>query len=319
MSYFRKFSLVLALLLTASLCSGCSGAGKKIQGVIITGQNNHNWPVSHLAIKNTLENSGLFTMDVAVSPASGEDMSGFQVDFGKYDLVVLDYNGDSWSEPMKAAFLEYVNNGGGVVVYHAADNSFTDWKEYNDMIALGGWGGRDENSGPYVYWKDGELFKDYSPGSGGSHGNRHEFVLNARNSSHPIVKGLPEHWKHASDELYDRMRGPGEITDLLYTAYSSPEQRGSGREEPQLFTVEYGKGRVFHLMLGHCGETLEDNPAMQCAGFQTLLLRGAEWCATGKVTQEVPSDFPTATEVSLRPGYKPARNCFFTSYFARFL
>ena len=116
MSYFRKFSLVLALLLTASLCSGCSGAGKKIQGVIITGQNNHNWPVSHLAIKNTLENSGLFAMDVAVSPAPGEDMSGFQVDFGKYDLVVLDYNGDSWSEPMKAAFLEYVNNGVGVVV-----------------------------------------------------------------------------------------------------------------------------------------------------------------------------------------------------------
>ena len=99
------------------------------------------------------------------------------------------------------------------------------------------------------------------------------------------------------------MRGPGGIKDLLYTAYSFPEQKGSGREEPLVFTVQYGKGRVFHIMLGHCGDSLEDNPAMQCAGFQTLLLRGSEWCAKGKVTQKVPKDFPTADNVSLRSNY----------------
>ncbi len=243
-------------------------------------------------------------MDVAVSPAAGEDMSGFNVDFSKYKLVVLDYNGDPWSEQMNAAFLDFVKNGGGVVVYHAADNSFTDWKEYNEIIALGGWGGRNEKSGPYVYWKDGGLTRDETPGSGGSHGARHEYVMNRRDSEHPIVKGLPENWKHASDELYDRMRGPGNIDALLYTAYSSPETGGSGREEPLVFTVRYGKGRIFHTMLGHCGETLEDNPAMQCAGFQELLIRGSEWCARGEVTREVPADFPTATSVSLRPDYR---------------
>ena len=297
---------VVAILLLVTLCSACTG--KPIQGVIITGQNNHNWPVSHQAIKMTLENSGLFKMDVAISPASGEDMSGFDVDFCKYKLVVLDYNGDPWPEKMNAAFLDFVRNGGGVVVYHAADNSFTDWKEYNEIIALGGWGGRNEKSGPYVYWKDGGLTRDETPGSGGSHGARHEYVMNRRDSEHPIVKGLPENWKHASDELYDRMRGPGNIDALLYTAYSSPETGGSGREEPLVFTVRYGKGRIFHTMLGHCGETLEDNPAMQCAGFQTMLLRGSEWCATGKVKQKVPADFPTETQVSLRPDYKPVIN-----------
>ena len=190
------------------------------------------------------------------------------------------------------------------MVYHAADNSFPNWKEYNDIIALGGWEGRTEKSGPYLYWKDGGLVSDASAGLSGSHGFRHEFVLDARNTSHPITKGLPEHWKHGTDELYDRMRGPGNIKDLLYTAYSSPEKRGSGREEPLIFTVEYGKGKIFHIMLGHCGNTLEDNPAMQCAGFQTLLLRGAEWCATGKVTQNVPADFPTAEEASFRKDYR---------------
>ena len=283
----------------------CAHAQQPLRGVIITGQNNHNWPVSHQAIKMTLENSGLFSLDVAVSPQHGEDMSSFAVDFSKYRLVVLDYNGDDWSADMNAAFTAYVQGGGGVVVYHAADNAFPLWQAYNEMIALGGWGGRNRASGPYFYWKDGALQSDDAPGIGGSHGFRHEFVLDCRTASHPITDGLPARWKHASDELYDRMRGPGGIKDLLYTAFSSPEQRGSGREEPLIFTVEYGKGRVFHIMLGHCGDSLENNPAMQCAGFQTLLLRGSEWCATGRVTQAVPRDFPTADKVSLRPSYRP--------------
>ena len=259
--------------------------------------------MSHQAIKMTLENSGLFSLEVAVSPKQGEDMSNFSVDFSKYKLVVLDYNGDSWSDAMNSAFMDYVRSGGGVVVYHAADNAFTDWQAYNEMIALGGWGGRNEASGPYFYWKNGALQSDDSPGIGGSHGFRHEYVLNCRSISHPITDGLPTQWKHASDELYDRMRGPGGIKDVLYTAYSSPNQKGSGREEPLVFTVEYGKGKVFHIMLGHCGESLDDNPAMQCAGFQTLLLRGSEWCATGNVTRTVPKDFPTADAVSYRMNY----------------
>ena len=110
---------------------------------------------------------------------------------------------------------------------------------------------------------------------------------------------------HATDELYDRMRGPGNLKALLYTAYSEPSTNGSGREEPLLFTVNYGKARIFHTMLGHAGNTAENNPAMQCTGFQVTLLRGCEWAATGKVTQKVPLDFPNATKISLRPDYKP--------------
>ena len=129
-------------------------------------------------------------------------------------------------------------------------------------------------------------------------------VLNGRDKVHPIVKGLPLKWRHAKDELYDRMRGPGNIRDILYTAYSDKETNGSGREEPLIFTVDYGNARIFHTMLGHAGATPEDNIAMQCTGFQVLLLRGAEWAATGKVTQKVPKDFPTETSCSYRKDYK---------------
>ena len=292
--FFVVFSLLLACTVSAR---------KPIKTLLITGQNNHNWQVSHVVLKQILENSGRFDVDFAISPEQGKDMSGFVLDFSPYQLVVLDYNGDSWPEETNRRFLEYVQNGGGVVIYHAADNAFSKWPEFNKICALGGWEGRNENSGPYVYWKDGKLVKDSSAGPGGSHGRQHEYVLNGRDKVHPVVKGLPLKWRHAKDELYDRMRGPGNIRDILYTAYSDKETNGSGREEPLVFTVDYGNARIFHTMLGHAGATTEDNIAMQCTGFQVLLLRGAEWAATGKVTQKVPKDFPTETTCSYPVSY----------------
>lgn len=295
----------LLLVAIALLAGTALSARKPVKTLLITGQNNHNWEVSHVALKKILENSGRFSVDYAISPAAGQDMSGFVLDFTPYQLVVLDYNGEAWPEETNRRFLEFVQNKGGVVVYHAADNAFAGWPEYNKICALGGWEGRDENAGPYVYWQDGKLIRDSSAGIGGSHGQQHAYVLNGRHTDHPIMKGLPKKWRHAPDELYDRMRGPGYIADLLYTAYSDKETGGSGREEPLIFTVDYGNARIFHLMLGHAGPTLEDCPAMQCTGFQVLLLRGAEWAATGKVTQEVPADFPTEQTVSFRKEYRP--------------
>ena len=299
-SIFRK-----SIFLLAACCLCCAAfAIQPIKTLIITGQNNHNWKVSHVAIEQILENSGLFDVDLAISPSAGQDMSGFVLDFKPYQLVVLDYNGDAWPKETNDGFLEFVRNGGGVVIYHAADNAFSNWPAFNQICALGGWENRDENSGPYVYWKDGQLVKDYSAGVGGSHGRQHEYVLNGRDTQHPVMKGLPTRWKHAQDELYDRMRGPGNVKDLLYSAFSEKSTGGSGREEPLVFTVDYGKARIFHLMLGHAGENLENNIAMQCTGFQVLLLRGSEWAATGAVTQAVPDDFPTESTVSLRKNYR---------------
>lgn len=297
----------LLLILVAVFIAGTASARKPVKTLLITGQNNHNWQVSHVVLKQILENSGRFDVDFAISPEQGKDMSGFVLDFVPYELVVLDYNGDSWPEETNKNFLSFVQNGGGVVVYHAADNAFSNWPEYNKICALGGWEGRNENSGPYVYWQDGKLIKDSSVGSGGSHGKQHEYVLNGRDKVHPIMKGLPNKWRHSQDELYDRMRGPGNIGDLLYTAYSDKETNGSGREEPLIFTVDYGTARIFHTMLGHAGASPADNVAMQCTGFQVTLLRGAEWAATGKVTQKVPSDFPTETKSTFRKEYKESK------------
>ena len=296
----RLFSLLL--LIVVAISSAC--ARQPIKALIISGQNNHNWKVSHRVLQTILNESSLFEADIVLTAEAGGDMSGFHPDFSLYDVVVLDYNGDRWPAETDAAFLEYVQSGGGVVLYHAADNAFADWEEFNKIIALGGWEGRTESAGPYYYLVDGKPTLDYSAGPGGSHGSEREYPMHCRTSDHPITRGLPDNWIHGRDEMYDRMRGPANIKDLLYSGYAIAQKGGSGREEPLVFTVDYGKARIFHLMLGHAGPTADNSPAMQCAGFQTLLLRGAEWAATGKVTQPVPEDFPTAEKASFRLDYK---------------
>jgi type 1 glutamine amidotransferase len=265
----------------------------KLRALIIDGQNNHEWKSTTPLLRNALESSGRFAVDVATSPATGEDMSGFRPRFVDYDVVVSNYNGDRWPRETESDFEKYVAGGGGFVAVHAANNAFTDWPAYNRMIGLGGWYGRTEKSGPFVYLNNaGAIVTDPTPGPGGHHGPQHEFQVRRRGPKHPITDGLPDVWMHAKDELYDSLRGPAEDMTILATAYSAAEQDGTGRHEPMLMVLDYGQGRVFHTTLGHA------DYSMKCVGFITTLQRGAEWAATGEVTIPVPKDFPTADKSS---------------------
>lgn len=286
----RAFVLALTVLV-----AGVVSAEEKLQALIVEGQNNHGvWPKTTQMMKKYLEEAGLFTVDVARTAPQGTDPN-FKPEFSKYDVVVSNYNGAPWPPETRAAFVDYVKGGGGFVVVHAANNAFGDWKEYNEIIGLGGWGGRNEKSGPYVYYdKEGQLVRDESQGSGGHHGPQHPFLIITRNQDHPITRRMPSSWMHAQDELYDMLRGPGANMRVLATAFASPDKGGTGRHEPMIFTVTYGKGRVFHTPMGHA------DYSMECVGFIATLQRGAEWAATGKVTQELPQDFPTADELKSR-------------------
>lgn len=299
----NTFIPVLLIMIFTVLFFQCTGQ-KEIRTLIITGQNNHNWKVSSMVLGDILDRSDLFSVIHAPSPSKGENMSLYLVPFEEYDLVVLDYNGDPWPKNTRKRFVEFVKSGGGVVVYHAANNAFPDWKEYNEITGLGGWGNRDEKSGPYIRWKDGKAVRDDSPGRGGSHGPQHEFQVDIRDKEHPITKGLPEKWMHAKDELYSELRGPAKNLHLLATAFADTTKGGTGENEPILFTIEYGRGRIFHTALGHAGQSKNSSPAMQCVGFITTFLRGAEWAATGKVSQEIPYDFPTVFESHIWENYK---------------
>lgn len=284
--FMKKFAsspliLLLALVLYPMPASPVwAESNEQISVLLIDGQNNHNWKVTTPLICQILEGCGRFTVDVVTAPARGESMESFTPAFADYDVVVSNYNGQSWSEVTQKAFESFVAGGGGFVSVHAADNSFPQWSAYNRMIGLGGWKGRSEKDGPYVRWKEDQqrFTRDQTPGGGGGHGQRAPFLIVVRDTEHPITTGLPSSFMQAADELYDKLRGPAENMHVLATGFSAPATGGTGEHEPLLMTVQFGDGRVFHTTLGH------DDTSMKGVAFQATLQRGTEWAATGVVT-----------------------------------
>jgi type 1 glutamine amidotransferase len=302
----------------------------RIRVVIIDGQNNHQWKQTTPVMKKELEDSGRFTVDVATSPQMPslskpnkpkdendakaaakykEDLEKYEaalprfkeqqkvaqqafaqwrIDFDKYDVVVSNYNGQSWPKEINDALEERLRSGKiGLVVIHAANNAFGGWKEYNQMIGMG-W--RGPKGGDRVYLDDQGAFVKVPSGQGDGSGHRYTgpFTVTVRDEAHPVTKGMPREWMHNNDELYDNMRGPAENIHILATAYS----KGTKVHEPMIWTVSYGKGRVFHTPMGH------DVNGMRCVGFAATLQRGTEWAATGAVTQPLPDNFPTDKKIS---------------------
>lgn len=319
--------------LTSTACRGFAALGillalsqglhaaEKLKALIVDGQNNHVvWPKSTLMMKQYLEETELFEVDVArtryiwkwereaaflplAKVGESERLKepkadpGFKPDFAKYDVVVSNFGWQAadWPEETRRAFEHYMANGGGLAVVHAADNSWPTWPEFNKMIGLGGWGDRSEKDGPYVYYdQSGQLVRDPGPGKCGKHGPPNEFVVTIRDREHPITRGMPDFWMHSKDECYSTLRGPAENMTILATACDSPELQAAGRHEPMLMTIQYHKGRVFHTTLGH------DDYSFEGVGFIVSFLRGTEWAASGKVTQKIPADFPGADQPSAR-------------------
>jgi len=257
----------------------------------------HNWQLTTQVLKKELDEPGLFSVDIVTAPPAGASFDRFRPEFGKYQAIVLNYDApdERWPADVKTSFERYVNEGGGLVVVHASDNAFPGWKAFNEMIGIGGWRNRTETAGPLWFVQNVTLTSNATiPGAAGSHGRRDPFKLAVRDRSHPITKDLPAEWMHQGDELYARMRGPGRNMTVLATAFSDPSNNGSGRDEPMLMAIAFGKGRIFHTTLGH------DVRALSSVDFIATLQRGTEWAATGAVTQKVPTDFPTADRVSVR-------------------
>ncbi len=289
---------------------------RKIKVLILDGQNNHNWKPMTAFMRDRLERTGLFEVDVSTSPPGAPRpgrnetpeqaaerqkkadeiraaWAAWRPAFSAYKVVILNYNGDTWPEEVQRAFEAFARDGGGVLVIHAANNAFPGWKEYNKMIGLG-W--RGANYGDRLYYDDqGNLRRQKAgEGPGAGHGRQHEYLVTIRDPEHPIVKGMPPVWKHTVDELYHGQRGPAEDMHILASSFSDKATGGTGVHEPMLWVIPYGKGKIVSNMLGH-----ENGKALQCVGFVTLLTRSCEWLATGKVTIPIPENFPTAEKTSM--------------------
>jgi type 1 glutamine amidotransferase len=297
MTALRMAPLIVALLAGVAAAAE-EKADAKVRVLIIDGQNNHNWRATTPYLKKALEDCGRF--EVAVSsflkkddkPGEIKETVPFPPDLGKYDVVLSNYNGQPWPEEFQRALDAAVKDGKlGLVVFHAADNAFSPWPEYNRMIGLG-W--RNNKFGDRLYLDaDGKLVRQAKgEGLGAGETVGHAFPVLVRDVEHPITRGMPREWMHTADQLVHGLRGPGENLHVLATAYSSKDRKGTGENELMMWTVNYGKGRVFHTPMGH------DLTALRCVGLTTVLRRGVEWAATGNVTLPIPKEFPTAEKAS---------------------
>ena len=259
---------MLATLAIALIASTASEAARppepKLRVLIFTGENNHNWQQTTPVLRKMLEDTGRFVVHVTYLPErfTAEKLAG-------YDVLLSNYNRNTrWGEPAESALLNYVRGGGGLVIIHAANNAFPDWPEYDTLI-----GGA---------WR-----------KGAGHGNRWSFPVEIVDREHPVTRDMPD-FQNAVDELYHRLTMQPNI-HLLARAFDKTEERGTGNYEPQVWTVRYGKGRVFHNCLGHDGKSMEG------LGFVSLTQRGTEWAATGRVTIPIPPDFPRAKREPAAP------------------
>ncbi len=274
---------------------------RDIKLLIVDGFSNHDWQRTTQAIVSILHEYGGIKIDISTSPnssATQEQLEKWDPDFAAYDVVLLNCNdlGNpvDWSAATRKNLENFVHGGGGLYIFHSANNAFEDWDEYNRMIGLG-W--RKKDFGKAVIIEDDEHLKIIAPGDGEntSHGKRINALV-TRIGNHPIQKGLPRSWVYADIEVYTYARGPMENTTIL--TYAKDEKYGLNF--PIEWVVKYGKGNVYNSSLGHFWKDQQHPEGLRCVAFQTEMHRAIQWLAKRKVDTSLPKDFPGTDNVSLR-------------------
>ena len=263
----------------------------KIKVLILDGQNNHDWRATTPVIRKILEDSGRFRVDVATAPSSKEDArqrETFAPPFQQYAVVVSnfsDFGGPTAPKTLMDKLTKWVADGGGLVAVHAATAGLQKFPEHGRMVGLG-WGSPQHGDRLAVDASGKVVRTPAGQGNGTGHGAHGPIDATTWGADHAITRGLPRRWRVNHDELWFSVRGPAEKLTVLATGHA-PQTK---QNEPILWTVDYGRGRVFVSLLGH------DAAAMRDGGFRTTLRRGAEWAATGRCTLPVPGDFPAVNE-----------------------
>ena len=249
--------------LAAVLLSCGRTPAEPVRVLFLTGQTDlpyHDWHESTPYLKDILEKTARFEVEV-LSEVKGVSNSTL----ASYDALILHYNGPRWGKDTERAIEDFLRSGKGMIAIHGVsygpfygqnlERRVMDgepWPAYAEMMGM--------------YWKLENI----------GHSKRHEFSVDWVDRDHPISQGLAPTFV-ADDELYHKMDFLGNV-HVLATAYSDPAVGGTGKEEPIVWTVSFGEGRIVHTSLGH------DLKAMAQPGFVDVFARGTEWAATGEVT-----------------------------------
>ncbi|MEI6678285.1 MAG: DUF6807 family protein [Mariniphaga sp.] len=231
-----------------------------IKVIILSGKNNHEWQKTTPQLNRILKSAGLFTVSITEKPDTFSYSS-----FKQFDLVLSNWN--SWpdnimrmSNQWERDFLRFVNEGGGVLSFHAGASSFYDWDAYH-RIGIGRWG-KETRHGPSTRGK-----------------------VSGFDQTHSITKGMggfyimDEMWENT--DIYPGSKSIGSLS-------AKDEKDGHLIDTQAFFVSQTGKGKCFFTTFGH------DERALLNTGLQTLLLRAAQWCSGRKVTVEIPFELRAA-------------------------
>ncbi|HEV2692351.1 MAG TPA: ThuA domain-containing protein [Verrucomicrobiae bacterium] len=229
-----------------------AGFAAPLHVLMLSGANNHDWRATTPVLKKILEADGRFLVDVETN------VPGMRPDaFANYDVVLSNFNtfGQTnfdtvWHAPMRAAFVDFIHHGHGLVIVHAGSSAFYNCPEFQQLAG--------------AVW-----------GPGTEHGRIHMDQIHIVSPEHPVTAGV-EDFPTIDEFWQDTHIKP--TAKPLATVTPLKEFGGSGKPEPIAFATELYGGRGFTLLLGH------DTRAMKSEGFQNLLRRGTEWAATGKVS-----------------------------------
>lgn len=276
-------------------------ADPKIKVLIVDGFSNHDWRLTTALIRGVLEPTGLFEVAVSTAPEKAADpgWDAWRPQFRDYDVVIQNCNdihgGPAWPKEVQQGLEAFVQNGGGLYAFHSANNAFSGWTAYEEMVGLlwrgkdTGWAMRVSENGTIERIPPGE-------GRGTGHGARTTRLVTCL-GEHPLHAGMPKTWLTPDLEVYTYARGPAKNIEVL--SYASDP--ASQERWPIEWTVTYGSGRIYSSTMGHVWKGDVQPASMRCVAEQTLLIRAVQWLARRPVTWPVPSDFPSATAISLRP------------------
>ena len=242
-----------------------------IKVLIVDGFSNHDWWLTTHSIREILEPTRLFEVSVSTSPqnATAPGWDQWRPKFKDYDVVIQNSNDIGkdiyWPVEVQTAFEEFVKGGGGVYIFHSAQNAFAGWPAYNDIIGMG-WRSREYGTALAIDDQEQVFCIPPDEGNGTGHGARTDVTVHLL-GNHPIHQGMPRAWKTPGLEVYEYARGPANNVEVL--------SYGRGQDSmnwPLEWTVQYGKGRAYLSTFGHVWTGDVQPETLRCVGVQTNII-----------------------------------------------
>lgn len=260
MNSLRNIIIYLLLsfgLIMPAVAQKMSPEGAKV--LLLSGgkRQHHGYRDQTLYLSATLENTGCYQVTICEDAAILETAA-----MEKYDLLIVnaDRRDDEFkfSRTQQEAIFDYVRRGHGYVSLHAADNAAKDWlPEWKEML--------------------GGVFSHFGLPDGKT--RKGSFTVKISDTSSQITRGLNDF--KLADELYYHIQMMPEVRPLATIEYQEVAW-------PVAWTRIYGKGRVFHTVLGHRDFGPEKDDPLRNPNLGRLVVQGIDWVAAGRPSPAKP-------------------------------